>query len=400
MTRPLIGFLLLMAMNHSPQAFAHNRSESFSTWQLAGTTLSMRFTVAAREATRIPIDNGSASLEQLLAGYIASHVFVIEPDSACTRQQAPQPLKSRPGYLQVEARWTCDRPPGALRIDAFFDLAAEHTHFARFESHLGMGQRILTGDDPVWPLDSTGDTTNIGGSAPAGFLSYLAHGFRHITSGLDHAVFLLALLLICRRSVDLIWAITGFTLGHSITLALAVLGYVQPRFSAIEAIIGLTIALVALERTFADAKSALPAALACAVLLLLMVPLALSGTGTLETGTLAGLAVFSFFYLLTARELSGLGSYRIFITALFGMVHGFGFAGAFLTTDLGRNVVPWSLAAFNIGVELGQLALVAVMLSCGVLLRRHRRIVPPMADVASAVVCGFGVFWFVQRSFG
>jgi hypothetical protein len=400
MTRPLISFLLLMAINHSQQAFAHNRSESFSSWQLAGTTLSMRFTVAAREATRIPMTNGSAPLEQLLAGYIESHVFVIEPDSACTRQQAPLPLKSRPGYLQVEARWTCDRPPGALRIDAFFDLAAEHTHFAKLESPLGIDQRILTGDDPVWPLDPTAGGANFEASASTGFLSYLAHGFRHITSGLDHVVFLLALLLVCRRTVDLIWAITGFTLGHSITLVLAVLGYVQPRFSAIEATIGLTIALVAIERTCADARSALPAALACGLLLLLMVPLASSGTLTIETGALVGLAIFSFFYLLTARELSGLGSFRIFITMLFGMVHGFGFAGAFLTTDLGRNVVPWSLAAFNIGVELGQLALVAVMLSCGVLLRRHRRIAPPMADLASAVVCGFGVFWFVQRGFG
>jgi hypothetical protein len=278
-----------------------------------------------------------------------------------------------------------------LGIHAFFDLAAEHTHFASFESQQGLNQRLMTGEDQVWLFVSeTADST---------FMDFVRHGFRHISSGLDHVVFLLALFLICRRTSEMVWAITGFTLGHSMTLTLAVLGIVQPAIPAVEALIGLTIVLVAIERTANSMNSAWPLSLACAALLLLMAPLSYLGGGNLGATTLGGLALFSFCYLLAAHEWGGRGSYRIVITTLFGLVHGLGFAGAFLAASAGMAILPRSLAGFNIGVELGQLALVAVMLTVGLLFRRQARLKAHASDLLSAVVCGCGVFWFVQRSF-
>ena len=391
MIRPLIGLLLLIGLSQSSALSAHARSESFSRWQYAGQTLSLRFTVSAREVTRIPRFQRTQTLQDALVKYLDSHIVVLAPESGCEFSGAPKPLTAQEGFLQIEAIWHCARPPTALGIHAFFDLAAEHTHFASFESQQGLNQRLMTGEDQVWRLGSE--------SADSSFMDFVGHGFRHISSGLDHVVFLLALFLICRKTSELVWAITGFTLGHSITLTLAVLGIVQPAVPAVEALIGLTIALVAIERTAASMNSALPLAIACAVLLLLMAPLSYIGGGNLGAITLGGLALFSFCYLLAAHEWGWRGSYRIVITTLFGLVHGLGFAGAFLAASAGMAILPRSLAGFNIGVELGQLALVAVMFTVGLLFRRQARLKAPASDLLAAVVCGCGVFWFVQRSF-
>ena len=398
MYRLLIGLTLFMGLNHSPALQAHTRSESFSRWQYSGQSLSLRFTVAAREATRIPQAGGSIPLEKVLASYLDSHVAVTALASGCTQSQAPHALTSQPGYLQIEAVWHCVEPPAALGVHAFFDLAAEHSHFASYESPDGLRQRLMTAEDQVWHLVTTSPNEQATETTGSTFLAYVRHGFQHIISGPDHVVFLLALLLICQRRRDLIWAITGFTLGHSITLSLAALGLVRVNVPAMEAIIGLTIALIAVERTACALKSALPLAIGCASFLLVMLPFASRQGAGFGSVTLAGLALFSFCYLLMAHELGGRGIYRVFITALFGLVHGFGFAGAFLASNTGIDILPWSLAGFNIGVELGQLALVAAMISLGVLMKGWPRLAIPAADLLSATVCGCGVFWFVQRS--
>jgi hypothetical protein len=396
--RWLAGVLLLLGCGCWNTSPAHVRSESFSRWQYGGQTLSLRFTVSAREASRIPRAADGMGLEKVLADYLDAHIEVQAGPSGCTRAQAPRPLASRPGYVQIEAIWHCADPPAALAVHAFFDLAAEHSHFASYESGPDLEQRLLTEENPVWKLAATDAADLPGQNIGSSFPDYVLLGFRHITSGLDHIVFLLALLLICRRRRDVIWAITGFTLGHSVTLSLAALGLVQVHVAAVEATIGLTIALVAIERAALALRSALPLAVGCGALLLLMAPFASSPGAAFGLPALAGLSLFSSCYLLAAHRLAGHGSYRILITGLFGLVHGFGFAGAFLASNAGIEVLPWTLAGFNIGVELGQLAMVAILLALGALFVRGSRLATPAADLLSASVCACGVFWFVQRA--
>ena len=233
--------------------------------------------------------------------------------------------------------------------------------------------------------------------ASSPFTDYLLHGVLHISSGFDHVVFLVALLLVCRRGREIIWAVTGFTLGHSISLTLAVFGMAQPNAPAIEAAIGLTIALVAVERAANSMKTAIPLALICSAMLLIMVPV-LSVTGANpQPALLVGLAAFTYCYLLLAHDLDGRGSFRLMITALFGLIHGFGFAGAFLASGVEAGLLFKSLAGFNIGVELGQLALVAAMLGIGLAIKRLPRFAAPATELTAAAVCGLGVFWFVER---
>ena len=394
------GLVLLIGLLFAHPAQAHVRSESFSRWQYDDQTLSMRFTINAREATRIPNLTYAATPGMVLAEYLATKIAVPSPDGNCRPAQGFLPVAARAGFLQAEAVWRCIDNPVELEIHAFFDLSAEHSHFASFESAGLLQQRLLTSEDRVWMLATGKQGAYVNETGGHTFKAYLGQGFRHILSGLDHIVFLLALLLICRRRSDIVWAVTGFTLGHSITLALAALGMVQPNVPAVEATIGLTIALIAVERTASSLVNALPLAGVCAALLLLMAPLTYMQGARLSTSLLMGLALFSFCYLLLSRELGGKGGFRILITTLFGLIHGLGFAGAFLAGDLNKDLLLLPLAGFNIGIELGQLALVAVFLSIAVLLQSHARLQAQMSELTTAMVCGLGVFWFVQRSFG
>jgi hypothetical protein len=385
-------------------AHAHTASESFSRWSYTGNTLSMQFTVNAREVSRIPATDKEDTPQQRLANYLVQQVTAGGGESACTPSAEPKALASRPAYVQVEMVWHCASPPRSLGIHAFFDLAAEHVHFASMDSPRltagDMEQKLLTRERPNWTPTVFNRGPSAASGSPGGFLDYVKLGFRHIAGGPDHVVFLLGLLLLCQRFRDVIWAVTGFTLGHSITLSLAALGLVQANVAAIEATIGLTIALVAVERTANVQRSALPLALLASGLILLLLPIGAFQHGSMGAIALIGLALFSFCYLMGSKQLAGRGIYRMVITALFGLVHGFGFAGAFQAASMGQSSLLLPLAGFNIGVELGQLALVAAMVGLGLTLARYyRAFAAAAADWVAAIVCGFGVFWFVQRSF-
>ncbi len=396
--------LLFACLVCSGMAHAHTPSESFSHWHYAGHTLSLQFTVNAREVSRIPTGGAEDTPQQRLANYLVQHISAGDGESACTANSRPRALANRPGYVRVEMVWHCANAPRSLSIHAFFDLAAEHVHFASMDLPQAMGggveQKLLTSESPDWTPAALSAGQSAATRVPGGFLDYVQLGFRHIAGGLDHVMFLVGLLLLCRRLRDVIWAVTGFTLGHSITLSLAALGLVQANVAAIEATIGLTIALVAVERTVNTQRSALPLALASSGLILLLVPIGEFHHGSIGTTGLVGLALFSFCYLMGSKQLAGKGNYRMVITALFGLIHGFGFAGAFQAASMGQNSLLLPLAGFNIGVELGQLVLVTAMVILGLIVRSRNRIATgTAADWVAAFVCGFGVFWFVQRSF-
>ena len=141
--------------------------------------------------------------------------------------------------------------------------------------------------------------------------AYLALGIEHILSGIDHLLFVAALLFLVGFRRKLVWTITAFTLAHSLTLASAALGWLTLRSAPVEATIALSIVLVASE--------------------------ALQPRETL------------------ARRLPAL------VAFLFGLVHGLGFAGALADIGLPQNHLATALLTFNIGVEIGQLLAVAAV---------------------------------------
>ena len=182
-------------------------------------------------------------------------------------------------------------------------------------------------------------------------LDYLRLGVEHILFGIDHLLFVLALILIVKGTGRLIKTITAFTIAHSITLAAATLGWVHIPSAPVEAVIALSIIFLAVELVH----------------------------------YYQGKAVFS-------------SQYPWVVSFIFGLLHGFGFAGALANVGLPQHEIPLTLFLFNVGVEIGQLIFISVVTVVIWVLRKiyksypeWSRWVPPYAIGCMAAV------WFFQR---
>ncbi len=219
---------------------------------------------------------------------------------------------------------------------------------ARFERSGGAAQsvRLMGGRTSFIVAEPS---TILGVAAVYGIL-----GIDHILLGFDHLCFVLALLLLIDNVRKLIWTITAFTVAHSITLAAATLGYISAPSGPIEALIALSIALVAAEVVAKHRGQPSP------------------------TAERPWLIAFGF-----------------------GLLHGLGFAGALSETGLPDDAIPVALLFFNIGVEIGQLAFVAVLLAIAAV---ARRLIPErMPQAATAVAFAIGTlaaFWTIERVAG
>ncbi len=194
---------------------------------------------------------------------------------------------------------------------------------------------------------------------------------------------------------------TGFTLGHSITLSLAVLGVVRPDLPAIEAMIGFTIALVAVENVSVDAGAGLPIALVAAAALGGLAALGRFVHVALPARTLLGLAMFAPCYLMLTGTRESDAKLRPVLTVLFGLIHGFGFASALMDLGLPNDRLAPALFGFNAGVEIGQVCIVSVLWGGALAVRRFRprQDFRLSLDALSAALCALGLFWFVSRAF-
>lgn len=188
----------------------------------------------------------------------------------------------------------------------------------------------------------TGQPANV-----MGFTDFILLGIEHILTGYDHLLFLAALLLGYRRLTQMLITVTGFTVGHSLTLSLAVLGFVSAPVRLVETLIALSIVIVALENLLAKGEP---------------------------------------------RQ-------RFPIATIFGLVHGLGFASVLLGMGLGRDrgsIVP-PLLGFNLGVECGQVIAAAIVMP---VLLRYTRVGSTGLRAASVVLVLVGAYWVVARALG
>ncbi len=180
---------------------------------------------------------------------------------------------------------------------------------------------------------------------------YTLLGIEHILSGIDHLLFVLALLLIVSGVRRLVWTVTSFTLAHSITLAAATLGWVWVPGPPVEAVIALSILFLASE-----------------------------------------------LLKINRGQQSLTATYPWLVAFTFGLLHGFGFAGALSQVGLPQNEIPLALLMFNIGVELGQLMFVMLMLGVIFALGKLRVQWPVWSRQFPAYAIGsMAAFWLIQR---
>jgi hypothetical protein len=273
-----------------------------------------------------------------------------------------------------------------------------HIHFAQIQKPDGdFVEQLITNADRGIDLDEAGGR-NLDN---AGLGQFIAMGIMHILTGADHMSFLVGLVLISRRLRDLLFVVTGFTIGHSLTLALAVTGIIRPHAEFIDALVAMTIALVGAENVAVGSRRPGTVALWTGGLLMAMAALRLAGIGRLPPLLLIGTAIFAPCYLLLSGHLRDAGRVRLIVTLVFGLIHGFGFASDLLENRLPPAKLAQILVGFNLGVELGQLTIVLLLTGGAALLVRWKTSLPPalVNDVCAAALVAVGMFWFAQRSF-
>ena len=262
------------------------------------------------------------------------------------------PVVSELSDSLVERRWVDSGPKG---------LAGERIEFAGLQLTItDVLVRVEMRNGTVWtslirpsrPWIEIADAPGV--LAVAG--AYVLHGIEHILFGFDHLLFVLALILIVRSRRVLLWTITAFTVAHSITLSLATLGLVHVPGPPVEAMIALSILLLACEIVRMQRGQ------------------------TSWTAQWPWVVVFSF-----------------------GLLHGFGFASALTQIGLPPGDIPLALFAFNVGVEIGQLLFIGVVLGALICIRRVS--VPPAIRPTAEAFTSYAIgsvaaFWFIERLAG
>jgi hydrogenase/urease accessory protein HupE len=236
---------------------------------------------------------------------------------------------------------------GTIRIDGLEETTTDV--LVRFEFADGIGEaRRLTPSNPSFTVPTQPSRLEV-------LRTYLLLGVDHILLGIDHLLFVLALLLLVKGLRRVIATITAFTLAHSLTLAGATLGLVHMPGPPIEAVIALSIMFVASE--IIRSRQGRPG--------------------------------------LTER-------YPWAVALTFGLLHGFGFAGALAEVGLPQDSIPMALLFFNVGVEIGQLIFIASVFASTALFRRITlRIKVPQPAWAWAVppyaIGSLAAYWVIQR---
>jgi HupE / UreJ protein len=394
-----VPLLAVIAMHAAP-ALAHTKSESHSTWEISGSTVLLTLTVPEIEAKRLAKLDEATPSDDALGAYFAAHAAASAGDKDCAAADDPQPLSAANGYRRFELVFHCpDSKAIRVHFGAFFELVPTHVNFAQIRTADGeFIEQLITADHQS--LDVSGaHAENMLQSA--GFFDYIRLGIEHIFTGVDHQAFLLGLVLISRRLRDLAFVITGFTIGHSATLALAVTGIIRPDAEYIDALIGLTIALIGAENIVVASHRPRLVAIGTAALLFAMAVGRLAGFGGLPTLLLLGAGLFGANYLMISGHLHDAGRIRLLVTLIFGLIHGFGFASNLLEMRLPAGRLAELLVGFNLGVEIGQLALVLGLTGLIVGVGRLGLALPRplVVDVAASCLVALGLFWFVSRGY-
>jgi hypothetical protein len=365
--------LLLALLLIATGAYAHKASDSYLTLDRAGADaaqISGRWDIALRDLDNaITLDtNGDGDItwgevrtrQAAIDAYAMSRLAISSSGIACSLSAA-EPLidqHSDGHYAVLMLRGNCPQPAATLVVDyrLLFDIDPTHRGLLQFVDGNASRSVILSANAPRQTV----------GGASAGSLDqlgeYVHDGIWHIWLGFDHILFLLSLLLpavLVRHDqawhaaasfwasfIDVLQVVTAFTIAHSITLSLATLGMVTPPSRWIESGIALSVVLAALNNLFPRVHH--------------------------------------------GRWLAAFG---------FGLIHGFGFASALRDLGLPTASLALSLFGFNLGVEIGQLAIVLVFLPAAFMLRAtwmYRRVVLTGGSAAVAAIAGV---WLVERAF-
>ena len=349
-----VACFVLLAMPST--AWAHAVGLSNGEYRSKGDTVLVSFAFARAEASKLcpKLDenhDGALTETELARGLpeldqrLVRTVLVQAGQEACPGRLVSAKLTEEDG-VALEATYTCTSTlPRRVVFGVLTSLPKGHRHLARqLRDGAAPHDDLLSEGHDTFSLVSEGAGSSTKESKESGsFLGFFRLGLEHILTGYDHLVFLFGLVLVRGKLRSYLAVVTAFTVAHSVTLGLAVLGLVNPSARFIEPAIALSIAYVGIE---------------------------------------------NFLVQDAAR--------RWRITFPFGLLHGFGFAGALREIDLPKSRIPSALVAFNLGVEAGQLAALVVAIPLVLwVTKRHTNV--RITRGLSACVALAGLVWFVAR---
>lgn len=351
----LCGCVLFVLLGSAQALLAHPAPFSYLDVRVAGDSLELTVVVHVLDiAHELNVDEadlvepaGVAPHAPAIVDLVRSRLQLLADgrllsDGAWT---PPQIVPERHG-LRVGATFNLDAMPGRVAISAhLFPYDPIHQTFVNvYEGDTLVSQAILSADRQEFE-----HYTGTRQGTIAVMRTFVPSGIHHILIGPDHLLFLFGLLLLGGSIRRLILVVSAFTVAHSVTLSLAALDILSPPESIVEPAIALSIIYVGADN-------------------------------------------------LTVR---GGRDMRIWIAFAFGLVHGFGFANVLREMDLPARALGWSLFSFNLGVEIGQVAVVLVVASALAAIRARSEIAGRRLAVAgSVVVIAAGTFWFVERVWG
>lgn len=372
--RALLGITLALAwLLVAPEASAHKPSDSYLTLEVDGAVIHARWDIAIRDldyALGLDADgNGKITWAEVRAHQADLSAYAMERLTLRGDGDAPCPMSLAPNggavashsdgtyvVLRFDARCTNALSSVAIDYRLFFDVDPQHRGIARIEGRGTSRTHTLSKDDHQarFSLTESGRLRQLG--------SIVKQGILHIWAGYDHILFLLALLLpsvLSREGntwrpvarlrpalLDVLRIVTAFTIAHSVTLSLAALEVVTLPSRLVESAIAASVVLAAVNN---------------------VVPV--------------------------------LRQDRWMAAFLLGLMHGFGFSSTLMDLDLPRSSLVQTLFGFNLGVEIGQIAIVAVFVPLAYLARRtaaYRRV---GLVAGSVVIAALATVWLVERAF-
>ncbi len=376
--RPITTWLLtlLACMALLPGlAQAHSSSNSYLLLEQRGSELVLRADMNLRDVDLLfDLDRDrdgqvtwaeTAERSSELQAWLDQGLQLRSDAGACSLQPAPLLASERADgiYLSAESAIRCPAATAGLtlRYQLIFERDNLHRGLIRIQTDALQTSAVLSPDQPELRLvpGSNGSAEGTGNT----LLRYIQEGVWHIWIGLDHILFLLSLLLLAplqrqrgwllnwparealRSSLmDVVAVVTAFTVAHSLTLALALTRVVEPPRAIVETLVALSVVLAALNN--------------------------LMGWFALERWRMA---------------------------FVFGLIHGFGFATALIDLNLPGSQLALALGGFNIGVELGQLAIVAAFFPLAWWLRMTGFYRTVVVAGGSLIIAGIGTLWLLQR---
>jgi hypothetical protein len=339
--------VLLWLLGAAASAHAHDVSRSQSRLEVQGVEIQGSITLDLVEFPSVDADHDNfvsygelePALERIYAA-LNSHFFVGDPGPPMrTRVTRYELLEDH--LLRLDVLYTFRQPPARVTVTSTLHeiTRPEHRHLISVRFGDDLHESVLG----AGAESTTFDRAAVHSSLET-VRKFATLGIEHILTGYDHLAFLVCLLVATTNFRSLVRVITSFTLAHSITLALATFDLVVLPTRLTESFIALSIAYVAIEN--------------------------LVGFRAVE---------------------------RYQITFLFGLVHGFGFSNVLREMQLPRGHLALSLFSFNAGVEIGQIAFVAVVFPV-VLFISSRRWALLRPAISLSVAC-LAVYWFMQRAF-